>query len=422
MNVTLTKHIFGELEIAPSRSGGVYSPNSVEGVGLSDEEIGLAINNPYGMEPLSKAARGSKSVLIVTDDNTRATPLTRLLPPILRELKKAGVPNDAITFLIGLGTHRAMTRAEIGKKFGAEISSTYRIVNHAWNDPDALVSLGTCELGFDIVVNKLALETDLMISVGNIVPHATAGFSGGGKTIMPGVCGEKTIEETHWMALDYSMDQILGQSKNPIRDAIDGVCRKVGLTMIVNTVLFHGSRIYGVVAGDLELAHQKGTAMCRQVYEVPIKEKAGIVIAEAYPTDIDLRQAIKAICSADIVCRDGGVVILPAECPDGISPQFPDFSRHGFRDPDGLYEDVTNGRCGHKLLAYTLVAIGRIISRRLRTILVSPNIDGEQAERMGFLWAPNVQEAMTTAFRITGKDSKVMVLKQAGELLPAIQS
>jgi len=420
--IKLTKHIFGDLEIQPSELIGIYGPKRIEGEGLSSNAISSCIRNPIGTTPLSKMGRGCKKVLIATDDNTRATPLTRILPPILDELKAAGVDEKSITFLIGLGTHRPMTHEEIKVKFGYDIANRYRIVNHAWDDPNSLISVGACELGFEVVINKLVQDTDLLISVGSIVPHATAGFSGGGKTIMPGICGEKTIEDTHWMALEYPMHEILGNNDNPIRKAINSICRKVNLSMIVNTISTSGDKICGIVTGDPELAHTRGAEICKKNYGVSIPERADVVIAEAYPTDIDLRQAIKAICSADLVCKDGGVLILPAECPEGIAPQFPEFSRYGFRKPDKLYRDVEEGKFRLKLMAYTLVAIGRIISKRVRAILVTPNISKSQTEAMGFVWAGDLQSALDKAAEIVGKEKKVTIIKQAGELLPIVQT
>lgn len=422
MYIKLTKHIFGDLDIQPSISTSIYGPRDLEREGLSDNEIRNSIKNPIGTVPLSEMARGCKMVLIVTDDNTRATPLIRILPPILDEIKAAGVPEKGITFLIGLGTHRPMTHEEIKIKFGSNIADRYNILNHGWNEPGTLISVGECELGFEVVINKLIQDSDLLISVGSIFPHATTGFSGGGKTIMPGVCGEKTVEDTHWMALKYSMSEILGNYDNPVREAINSVCRKVKLRMIINTVLFNGDKIYGIIAGDPELTHRRGAELCKKVYGVSIPEKADVIIAEAHPTDIDLRQAIKAICSADIVCRDGGVIILTAECPEGIAPQFPEFSRYGFSEPDKLYKDVEEGKFRLKLMAYTLVAIGRIISKRVRAILVTPNISKNQTEKMGFIWAPDLQNAFDKAIQMTGKKARATIIKQAGVLLPIMQA
>jgi len=420
MEIKLTKHIFGDLEIPDSRLLGVYSPRPIEGAGLSDSEIGEILLDPIGTAPLHQLAKGCKNVLIVTDDNTRETPLDRILPHILAELHKAEVSVSEITFLIGLGTHRPMTPSEIQSKFGSVIASKYRIINHAWDDPASLMSIGDCEFGFEVIINKLVQETGMLISVGSIVPHATAGFSGGGKSIMPGICGEKTIEETHWAALNFNIDEILGRVDNPVRAAINSICKQVNLRMIINAVLFDGGKLYGLVAGDLDVAFRQGVELSQQVYGVPIMEKANIVIAEAYPTDIDLRQAIKAICSADMICRDGGVIILPAECPEGVSPQFPEFARYGFSNPDKLYHDVEAGNFKNKLLAYTLVAIGRIISKRVQAILVSPNIDSESAKHMGFIGAVDLQNAIDKARKIVGDHAKISVLLQAGEILPLI--
>jgi nickel-dependent lactate racemase len=149
-----------------------------------------------------------------------------------------------------------------------------------------------------------------------------------------------------------------------------------------------------------------------------VEEPADVVVAEAFPTDIDLRQAIKAVCAADLVVRDGGVIVLGADCPEGVSPQFPDFEDRGFRDPEALYEDVEAGRYSNKLLAYTLVAIGRIVCGRVSGILVSPHIDRSSAEAMGFAHAADLEQALGLARERVGGGCRISVLRNAGELLP----
>ena len=422
MKLALTKHIFGDLTVPDSQYLGTYGLKNIEGNGLSDEQIRTAIENPMGTETLHQMAKGCNNVLIVTDDNTRPTPLPRLVGPVLKELQNAGVQDDNITFLIGLGTHRPMNRDEIAAKFGDSVTKKYRILNHVWDNPEALVSLGNCEFGFEVMVNRLLIESDLVISIGNVVPHATTGFSGGGKTIITGIAGRSTIENTHWMALDFAMTEILGNYNNPVIEVINKLARKVNLAMIINTVLFDTDKIYGIIAGDPQLAHKEAVALCREVYGVEVPSKADIVVAEAYPTDINLRQAIKAICAADLVCRDGGVIILPAECSEGIAHQFPDFIEYGFKNPDLLYKKVEEGTFKQKLMAYTLVAIGRIVSRRVKAILVSPNINSSQADKMGFLWASNLHNAVQKAYSLTDKRAKLISLRQAGILLPILKS
>ena len=237
MNINLTKHIFGDFDIPSSQLIGNYGPGPIEGVGLSDNDIKKIISNPIGTQPLYQMAKGHKKALLITDDISRETPLSRLLPPALDELIAGGIKKDDVTILIGLGTHRPMTAEEINDKFGAGIAKEYKIVNHEWDVSDSLISLGSCELDFEVIVNKLVQQHDFIISFGSIVPHATAGFSGGGKTVMPGICGEKTIEDTHWAALNYSMSEILGNSNNSVRKVINQIARKVNLRMIVNTIL-----------------------------------------------------------------------------------------------------------------------------------------------------------------------------------------
>jgi nickel-dependent lactate racemase len=410
------KHL-GRFEVPDKNLIGVFSGISFDYEALTDQEISYRFANPIGTMPIKEIVRGKKRVLIVTDDNTRPTPLRRLLPFVFNELSRAGIEEEQITILIGLGTHRPMNDYEILEKFGPEISKKYKILNHAWNDDKQLVSLCTLDNGLEVVINRLALESDFIISMGNIIPHATVGFSGGGKTIMPGICGEITIASTHWKALEFSMQDILGALLNPVRLSVKDVCRKVGLDFIVDTVMADETLV-DVAVGDLEAAHESGVTKSREIYGVKVKEKADIVVAEAFPTEIDLRQAIKAICSADIVLRDGGVILLAAECPEGISPQFPDFENFGFSRPEWLFKEVEEGRFANKLLAYTLVAIGRIISGRGCCILISPNIDKGQSESMGFIYAKDLAAGMKLAFEIAGSGSRVAVLRQAGELLP----
>ena len=422
MKISLAKNVFDDIDINDANLAGVYDLKPIRGEGLSDDQIKEAITNPIGTRPLRQAARGCTNVLIVTDDITRATPLTRLVTPLLDELRQAGVNDEQITFLIGLGSHRALDADEIRNKFGDELPAKYKIVNHCWNDSTQLVSLGNCDLGFEVVINKLAADADLIISIGSIVPHATTGFSGGAKTLMTGIAGERTIENTHWMALDYSMPEILGNYDNAVLKTINQLASRVKLAMIINTVLFDHDKIYALVAGDLNSAYKKGVEHCRQLYGVPIGQKTDIVIAEAYPADVNLRQAIKAICAADLVCRDGGVVILAAECPEGVAQQFPDFCKFGFKNPDALYRRVNDGTFTDKLMAYTLVAIGRIISARLQAILVCPNIAQAQAEHMGFIWAPSLNDALEKAFCLKDSRAKVMILKKASVILPVLPS
>ncbi|MCY4384112.1 MAG: nickel-dependent lactate racemase [Nitrospinae bacterium] len=420
--ISLTNDLFGDFEVGDGRLMGVYGPSLPKGAGLDDEALRERIRNPIGTPPLQEISKGAEKVLIVTDDNTRHTPLHRVIPIVLEELAEAGISDSSVRILIGLGTHRAMRDEEIRRKFGDDLVARFEILNHEWKNPTKLTSLGKSKLGFEVLMNREILKAGLLISVGSIIPHATAGFSGGAKSVMPGICGEATIEATHWTALDYEMSEILGNFENKVREAFVHIARRAGLRFIVNTIMMDEERIYDAVAGGAESAHEAGCRRCLKLYGASVPARAEVVVAEAHPSDIDLRQSIKAVCAADVVCRDGGVIILAAECREGISPQFPHFERYGFKDPDTLYRKVETGEFREKLLAYTLVAIGRIISKRVNGILVSPHIGHEEAERMGFGWAESIEAAINAALETRGPDSKVIVLRQAGQIMPVISN
>lgn len=382
--------------------------------------ISKRIQKPVGCPSLKKCAKGKKSILIVTDDNTRQTPLKSILPSVVDELKKAGIEDSQIKILIASGTHRPMTHKEIIDKFGKTVSSRLKIYNHNWNDKSMLARIDSAIYGKKICVNRLAIESDFIIGIGSIVPHATTGFSGGGKIILPGICGEETVEDMHWKALEFEMKDILGVYDNPMRRMVDSVAKKVGLKFIINIVMDSSNRLVDVFAGDPVKAHRKGIEVSKKVFGLGISHLADIVVADAKPMDIDLRQAIKAVAASDLVVKKGGVIVLKARCPEGVSPQFPEFERYGFRDPEGLKRKVEEGKIKGKLMAYTLIAIGRIIKYKARVILVSKGISFETAQRLGFLWAGSLKEALKKAKELTSDKAKVIFLKRACEALPLL--
>lgn len=380
-----------------------------------------SIRNPIGCPPLKDFIRGEKKILIVTDDNTRQTPLKDIVPLLANELKGAGIEDTQIKILIASGTHRPMTGVELKDKFGVKVVSRFRIYHHSWDKKSSLVRIASSLNGKSICINKLALESDFIIGIGSIVPHATTGFSGGGKIILPGISGEQTTEDMHWKALDFQMKDILGVYDNPMRTMVDTVAIQVGLKFIINVVLDCSNKIAAIVSGDPVKAHMKGVGFSRKVFGLRVKPLADIVVADARPMDIDLRQAIKAIAAADLVVKKGGVIVLNARCPEGVSPQFPEFEKYGFNDPEGLKKKIDEGKIKGKLMAYTLIAIGRIIKYKAKIILVSKCISSETAHVLGFLWAATQCSALKKAKELTtGEKARIVFIKRACEVLPLV--
>lgn len=376
------------------------------------------IRNPIGCPPLKEFVKGKKRILLVADDNTRLTPLRKILPHVLDELKKGGIKDKQIKILIASGTHRPMSRREKIYKYGKTILEHFKVYNHRWKDKTALVRINSTICGKKICINRLAKESDFIIGIGSIVPHVTTGFSGGGKIILPGICGKETTEDMHWKALEFEIKDILGVYDNPMRRMVNSVAKKVGLKFIVNVIMDDSDRVIDIVAGDPVKAHRKGAHIAKRVFGLKVSHPADIVVADARPMDIDLRQAIKAVAASDLIVRRGGIIILNARCPEGVSPQFPEFKKYGFKDPDGLKREVEKGKIKGKLMAYTLIAIGRIIRYKAKVILVSRGISSEAAEGMGFLWAGSLREALKRAKELTGAEARVVFVKRACEVLP----
>ncbi|MBC7256417.1 MAG: nickel-dependent lactate racemase, partial [Chloroflexi bacterium] len=189
--------------IEAQRLLGVFTPHEVPTLAEEalDAELQRVLDAPIGAKPLREAAKGARRVVIVADDATRPTPTHRILPLLLDALNAAGVPDEAITVLIALGTHRAMTEDEIARKFGPAVTQRVAVVNHDAFDPSQLMDLGITPHGVAVQVNRRVMEADFVLGVGSIVPHHIPGFSGGAKIIQPGVCGERTTGEVHLLSV-----------------------------------------------------------------------------------------------------------------------------------------------------------------------------------------------------------------------------
>lgn len=381
--------------------------------------ITRALSKPIGSKPYLQCLRGKKDLLIVCDDFTRQTPLKEILPCLIRGALAAGISEKRVRILIAAGTHRGMTRQELKNKLGKNIADNFKICQHDWLDSRALIKIDAKDRAGKFYVNRMVLEADFVVGVGSILPHATCGFSGGGKIILPGICGRKTLEDMHWKALDFKIGQILGVYANPMRSMIDKAAKTAGLKFIVNTVLDCSGKIKGVFAGDPVLAHRQGVRLAKSAYGVYFKGRAGIVIADARPMDIDLRQAIKAVAASELLVKKGGVIILIARCPEGVAPQFPEFEKYGFSQPERLKAMVEKRMPRLKLMAYTLIAIGRIM-KESRVILVSAGIGHDLAGRLGFIPADSLNDALALAKEIVGKSARVARLERACEALPLL--
>jgi nickel-dependent lactate racemase len=409
------------LEVPDQNLLGIFAPSTVEIEKKEEEIIQEALLHPVGSSPLAEILEWCQDVLILVDDYTRPTPTQKILPQLIKELERGGIKREGIRFLIASGTHRAMTEEEIVKKFGKEIPKQYPILHHHWWDSSQMVYLGETPSGIAIHINRLVEEVDLIMGIGQIVPHRVSGFSGGGNIIQPGICGEETTGKTHWLSAQFDGREILGRITNPVKKEIERVAEKAGLEWIINTIQDGTGRLVGVVAGDPVQAYREGAAQSLEVYQSQLPEEADIVVADSHPYDSELWLAAKGIYAAELAVKKGGVVILVTSCPEGISVSHPEVLEWGYQTFEEVEKKVRQGKIKKLTAAAHLVHVGRVIKERAKGILVSPGISKEETEKLGFIYARNPQEALDIAVSHLSQDAKVAILQRGGEILPVIK-
>ena len=422
MHISFPYPELNRLDVPDRNLLGIFSPSTVNVERSEEEIIGEAFSHPIGSDPLPQMLKGRKKVLIVVDDYTRTTPVQKILPRLISELKEAGIKPGDIKMLVALGTHRSMTEEEVVKKFGKDIPKQYPILNHPWWDPSQLTFFGETEKGTPIFVNRMVKEVDFIVGIGQIVPHRVSGFSGGGNIIQPGICGEETTGKTHWLSAQFKGREILGKIENPVKEEIEQVAQRVGLKWILNTIQDGSGKLIEAVAGDPILAYRTGAKRSFEIYQSKLPQEADIVIADSYPYDSDLWLAAKGIYSSELAVKQGGVVILVTLCPEGVSPSHPEVLKWGYQTFKEVEEKVHQRKIQTLTAAAHLVHVGRVIKERAKGILVSTGISKEETERLGFYYAKSPQEALAIAFSLSGRDAKVAILQRGSEILPIIQN
>ncbi len=282
------------------------------------ELVREAMASPIGSPRLSELAKGKRNVVIIASDHTRPVPSKVIIPPILEEIRESN-PNAKITILIATGCHRGTTREELVRKFGEEIVKDEKIVIHDCDDDENMVSLGTLPSGGECRINRIAAEADLLVAEGFIEPHFFAGFSGGRKSVLPGVASRRTVLSNHcseFIASEKARTGVL--EGNPIHEDMIWAAKKAGLKYIVNVVINGKKEAVFACAGDAIAAHFKGCEFLKSMCGVKA-EPADIVISTngGYPLDQNIYQAVKGMTAAESAVKDGGVIIMLARSEDG---------------------------------------------------------------------------------------------------------
>lgn len=369
-----------------------------------EELVQEALENPIGTRRLCQLAVGKNKVVIISSDHTRPVPSKVIMPLILKEIRK-GNPDADITILISTGLHRACTREELTAKFGCEIMEQEKIRIHDC-DRDEMKSLGTLPSGGELILNKLAVEADLLIAEGFIEPHFFAGFSGGRKSVLPGVASRSAVMYNHNAAFidsPYSRTGIL--EGNPIHKDMLYAARAAGLDFIVNVVINGAHDTIFAVAGDCELAHKAGREFLASRCQVPAA-LADIVISTngGYPLDQNIYQSVKGMTAAEATVKDGGVIIMVSAAEDGHGGETFYETFRNEKDIDRIMETFLSRTPEETEADQWQSQIFARVMQKARVILVS-SADHKIVKDLHLIPARTMEEAMEKAKRLTGKSN-----------------
>ncbi len=352
----------------------------------------------------------ARNAVIVVNDITRPTPYELILPPLLAEIEGAGIPSEEITLIIATGIHRSHDQEDNLAIFGAEICAKYKIENHDCDNN--LVSLGQLSNGMDLIINKTAAEADLLVTTGVVSLHYFAGYSGGRKSILPGISARQTIEANHKMMNDPRA-RLGNYEDNPVSDLMIEAARKAGVDYIINVVLHSHHEIACCVAGDLETAWLQAVKYCEEMNVIEIQEAADIVIASCggYPKDINMYQAQKALDAAILAVKPGGTIILLAECREGLGEEtFEDWI-----DQASCPQDIVK-RFHHKfeLGGHKAFAICRIIAAA--EVYLLSELPDQRVTDLFLNPIRSLEEGFQRAVTKYGNQASIIVMPEASKI------
>ena len=369
-----------------------------------------ALDAPYGSPRLEELCEGKRDIVIISSDHTRPVPSHITMPILLRRIH-AAAPEARVRILVATGMHRPSTHEELVAKYGADIVANEEIVMHVSKDDAAMKKIGTLPSGGECIINKVAAEADLLISEGFIEPHFFAGFSGGRKSVLPGIASYKTIMYNHnGQFIGDGASRAGNLRNNLMHEDMLAAAKMANLAFILNVVIDGDHNIIAAFAGDREAAHAAGCDFVGKLSAVsPVACDIAITTNGGYPLDQNIYQSVKGMCAAEATLPEGGVIIEVAGCADG----------HG---GEGFYRSISQNdpaaferQCAQTPKEDTLAdqwesqILSRILSHH-PVIMVTDLCDHQMIRDMHMTPASAVDEALEIAFSLKGADAKVAVI------------
>lgn len=383
-----------------------------------------ALENPLGGVSLDQY-RTARRVVIAINDKTRPVPHEHLLPPLLDALHAVGIADAAVTFLIATGTHLPMPASEFPRILPAELCARYSILSHNCDDAPNLVYLGETQRGTPVWINRLFHEADLRIAVGNIEPHHFAGFSGGYKTAAIGLAGRATINHNHAMLVEPP-SRMAEYALNPLRQDIEDIGDLLHLEFALNAVLNGEKRIVQAFSGSPRAVIAAGMPVSRAVCQLTVNQKAAHSVPQKYdlviasvggaPKDINFYQSQKALTHASLFTRDGGVIILAAECPEGSGNRAYEEFMQGVESPQAVFTKFR--QMGFRVGPHKAFQVARDAAR-VRIVIVSA-MAPSLVTALLMTPAADLDQALVTAQSLLGNPPivRAAILPRATNTIP----
>jgi len=414
-----------EVNINPNWNTTIISPLKQLVIKNPIEAVRDAIKNPVGSLPLKsiiKARKSIKSVCIVVSDATRPVPTHFIIEGLLKELIDYGIQEKKIRFLIATGLHRPSRREELKRIFGTVLTSEVKIGNHNATDKKSLVSLHNSDLEDPIYVNRYYYESDLKILTGYVEPHFFFGFSGGYKSIVPGLAGTETILANHSaenIASPYARFGIY--ENNPLPEHSSRQAKKVGVDFTINVCIDKNHEITQIAAGDLELAHKRLVDYQKKNIFKEIQEPFDIVVCGngGYPLDLNLYQAVKSMAIGEMGVKRGGTIISVNECIEGVGVGQDKFKELIFseKNPEEIYNKILN----KEIVGpdqWEIQVLTRILMKS--EIYLVSSMQKEEIGNIGLKYADTVENAIKQSLIKHGNDANILILPNGPQILPFI--
>ncbi len=403
------------VEVPDKNLMGVLVANELEHERRGADAVDYALANPIGAPKLAETVKPGQKVAIITSDISRPLPSYDVLPSVLRELEAAGIPDEDITVIFALGSHREQTEEERRRLAGDYAFDKVKCID---SNPNDCILMGTSSNGTPFAIDRRVAEADFRIALGNIEFHYFAGYSGGVKALMPGVSTPEAIQANH--SLMVSPDACAGKLEgNPVRQDLEEALNYCPIHYIVNAVLDEHKHIVYAVAGDVIKAHRVGCEYLDKMYRKPIPKRADIVLVSqgGAPKDANLYQTQKALDNSKHAVADGGTIIVIGACNEGLgSAKFEEWlvgSKTAHEMVERIGRDFQLG--GHKA-----AAIGMVLERA--NIDLVSEMDDDFVRSIFLNPQPSAQKAFDEAMEKYGPDATVIAMPFGGATLPIAES